>query len=402
MTVFLCLLVVLMFALIPARLVRANLRAYRPPPEPVPDSGEAAPRVSVLIPARNEESSIGVAISAVLANRGVELEVLVLDDRSDDATAEVVGSIAQADARVRLIRGPELPPGWCGKQHACCVLAGQARFPLLVFLDADVRLAPEALARIAAFLEESGCDLASGFPRQETVGLLEKLVIPLMHFILLGFLPLERMRRSGDPTYAAGCGQLFVTTRAAYDRSGGHATIRRSLHDGIKLPRAYRLAGLHTDLFDATELAVCRMYRSAGEVWRGLAKNAGEALAAPRMIVPMTLILLGGQVVPFAILAAELTIGPSRWRSEVLFGAFAAAVASGYSRWALAFRFGQSRLGALLHPVGIVVLVAIQWYAWARDISGRPSSWKGRLYRGPGALDLDLELERSGWESPAP
>ncbi len=385
MTVFLCLLVAL--ALIPARLVRANLRAYRPPPEPSPD--QPPPRISVLIPARNEESAIGAAIAAVLASRGVELEVLVLDDRSEDATAEVVGVIARSDWRVRLIRGPELPPGWCGKQHACWVLAGQASHPLLVFLDADVRLAPDALARMAAFLEASGSDLASGFPRQETLGLLEKLVIPLMHFILLGFLPIDRMRRSGDPTFAAGCGQLFITTRAAYHRSGGHASIRGSLHDGIKLPRAYRLAGLHTDLFDATELASCRMYRSAGEVWRGLAKNAGEALAAPRMIVPMTLILLGGQVVPFAILAAELAVGPFRWDPAMLAGASAAAAASWYSRWALAFRFSQSRLGALLHPVGIVVLVAIQWYAWARDLSGRPSSWKGRLYRAPGALDLD-------------
>ncbi|MHB1561089.1 MAG: glycosyltransferase family 2 protein [Isosphaeraceae bacterium] len=385
MTVFLCLLVA--FALIPARLVRANLRAYRPPPEPSP--GRPAPRISVLIPARNEESSIGAAVSAVLASRDVELEVLVLDDRSEDATAEVVGAIAQADSRVRLIRGPELPPGWCGKQHACWVLAGQASHPLLVFLDADVRLAPDALVRMAAFLDASGSDLASGFPRQETVGLLEKLVIPLMHFILLGFLPIRRMRRSSDPTFAAGCGQLFITTHEAYRRSGGHTSIRGSLHDGIKLPRAYRLAGLHTDLFDATDLAACRMYRSAGEVWRGLAKNAGEALAAPRMIVPMTVILLGGQVVPFVVLAAELAAGPARWNLAMLAGALAAAAASWYSRWMLAFRFGQSRLGAFLHPVGIVVLVAIQWYAWARDLSGQPSSWKGRLYRAPGALDLD-------------
>lgn len=387
MTVFLGLLVAL--SLIPARLVRANLRAYRPPPEPL--AGKPSPRVSVLIPARNEAAAIASAVAAVLASRDVDLEVLVLDDRSEDATAEVVEAIARADERVRLIRGPELPPGWCGKQHACWVLAGQASHPLLVFLDADVRLAPDALARMAAFVEASGSDLASGFPRQETVGLLEKLVIPLMHFILLGFLPVDRMRRSGDPTFAAGCGQLFITTAEAYRRSGGHATIRGSLHDGIKLPRAYRLAGLHTDLFDATGLAACRMYRSAGEVWRGLARNAGEALASSRMIVPMTLVLLGGQVVPFAVLGVELAAGPARWDLAMLVGALAASAASWYSRWALAFRFGQSRLGAFLHPVGIVVLVAIQWYAWARDLSGRPSSWKGRLYRAPGALDLDLD-----------
>ena len=97
---------------------------------------------------------------------------------------------------------------------------------------------------------------------------------------------------------------------SAYDRSGGHAAIRATLHDGIKLPRAFRAPGFKTDLFDATDLAACRMYRTAGEVWLGLAKNAGEALAAPAMIVPMTPILLGGQVLPVILLALALSSWP--------------------------------------------------------------------------------------------
>ena len=141
---------------------------------------------------------------------------------------------------------------------------------------------------MAAFVETTGADLASGIPHQETVSLLEKLVIPLIHFILLGFLPIRRMRRSRRPSFAAGCGQLFIARAEAYHRCGGHAAIRDTLHDGIKLPRAFRAAGFKTDLFDATDLATCRMYRTAREVWLGLAKNAGEALAAPAMIVPMT------------------------------------------------------------------------------------------------------------------
>jgi len=84
------------------------------------------------------------------------------------------------------------------------------------------------------------------------------------------------MRRSQHPAYAAGCGQLFLARRSAYEAVGGHAVIRASLHDGITLPRAFRAAGFWTDLCDMTEIATCRMYRSAGEVWRGLAKNATE------------------------------------------------------------------------------------------------------------------------------
>jgi hypothetical protein len=368
----------LALAVLPAYLFWRNLRILLPPPAPI--EGGKRPSVSVLIPARNEEDAIGPAVSAVLASRGVDCEVLVLDDRSEDDTAAVVGAMADRDDRVRLINGPELPAGWCGKQHACWVLAQEATHPRLVFLDADVCLSPDALARMAAYLGVTGADLASGFPRQETIGFLEKLVIPLIHFILLGFLPIHRMRRSTYPGFAAGCGQLFITSRDAYERSGGHAAIRSTLHDGLKLPRAYRLAGLRTDLFDATDLAACRMYRTAGALWNGLAKNAGEALASPGLIVPMSTILIGGQVLPTVLLAAGLAAIPRPWPWWAIGLSALAVAASYYPRLAAVRRFRQSLLGALLHPLGILVLLTIQWYAFARNLAGRPATWKGRPY----------------------
>jgi hypothetical protein len=371
----------LLLALVPARLFAKNLRLYAPPPSP--GAGRMPPSCSVLIPARNEERAIGPAVAAALASEGVQLEVIVLDDHSEDRTAEVVGRLARADGRVRLVAAPELPPGWCGKQHACWVLSGLVRYPYLVFLDADVRIAPDALARMVAFLEQSGADLASGIPRQETVGLLEKLLIPLIHFILLGFLPLWRMRRSRRTGFAAGCGQLFIARREGYDSSGGHSAIRESLHDGIKLPRAFRAAGLRTDLFDATGIASCRMYRSAGAVWRGLAKNAGEALAAPALIVPMTACLLLGQVLPPVLVLLGLCSWPRPWPSWQIVLAVLATAAAYVPRLLAARRFRQSWLGALLHPLGILLLLAIQWHAFLRKLLGRPSTWKGRPYPTP-------------------
>jgi hypothetical protein len=384
-------LVSLLMALVPALMVRDNLRVFRAP-KVLP--GRGTPQaVSVLIPARDEENTIEASVSAALAGEGVEVEVLVLDDRSRDATAEIVQAMARSDRRVRLVSGQVLPPGWCGKQHACWTLAREARHHLLVFIDADVRLEPDALARMAWFLDESGADLASGFPRQETIGLLEKLVIPLMHFILLGFLPIARMRRSRDPIFAAGCGQLIITRREAYARAGGHSAIRGSLHDGVKLPRAYRRAGLRTDVFDATDLAVCRMYHTAGAVWSGLAKNAGEGLATPRLLLPVTGILLAGQVFPVLFIAAGLAAIPVPWGSEALVFSSGAMMASYYSRWMTTIRFRQSWLGAMLHPLGVLILVMIQWYAFARNLAGRPSAWKGRLYPPRPAI------EPSRWES---
>lgn len=358
----------------PARIYRRNLSVYLPPP--APDPAGPLPRVSVLIPARNEVGSIEGAVTSALESVGVELEVLVLDDHSDDATPAIVRALAERDARVRLLEGPELPDGWCGKQYACWTLARNARCERLLFLDADVRLAPDGLARLETFLRESGADLVSGIPFQETRSPLEQAVIPLIHVLLLGFLPLERMRASRDRAYGAGCGQLLLARRTSYDRAGGHAAIRDSLHDGITLPRAFRAAGLATDVCDATTVARCRMYRSAGALWHGLAKNAGEGFGSPRLIVPATLVLLFGQVLPPLLLALSLPYGPLAWLP-----AAAATACSYFPRAVGVVRFGQPCLGALLHPFGVLVLLAIQWSAAAGRLAGRPRGWKGRTYR---------------------
>lgn len=368
------LIVCLALALVPAAVFAANLRAYRP----LPPAGDGPiPPISVLIPARDEEAGIGEALASILAGPS-PLEVVVLDDDSEDGTAEVVRSIAARDDRVRLVSGEGPPPGWNGKQHACWRLAHEARHDLFVFLDADVRLAPDALPRVARFMADSGADLASGIPRQVTASPMERLIIPLIHFVMLGFMPISSMRRTRIPSLSAGCGQLFVARREGYFEAGGHEAIRASRHDGIKLPRAFRAAGLRVDLFDATDAASCRMYRSAGEVWRGLSKNAGEGLAAPRLIGPMSAILLGGQVAPFVLTAAAALGGPRPWTTAEVALVAAALVAAWLPRLVAAARYRQSWAGAALHPIGVTLLVLLQWNALARDLLGRPSTWKGR------------------------
>ena len=379
----------LVFAAFPAGLFVLNLLVYRPlppgrrpqeahsgsPQEKValPSSGRHG--VSVLIPARNEERNIRTTLDAVLTNRDCNFEVIVLDDHSTDCTADIVNEVAARDPRLRLEGAPPLPAGWCGKQHACHVLAKLAYNPLLVFIDADVRLAPDALARMASFMEQTDAALASGVPRQELGTFSERLLIPLIHFILLGFLPMHAMRRTRWPSMSAGCGQLFIARREAYERCGGHAILRDSLHDGIKLPRLFRRAGFATDLFDATDLATCHMYHTNLDTWRGLGKNATEGLAAPVTILPMTILLFCGQVLPFILLG----FAPILSASALALAAVAAALA--YLPRLLAARlFRQPLGGALLHPLGVGALLVIQWHALVSRLAGRPSLWKGRRY----------------------
>ncbi len=374
----------LILAAIPAGLSLMNLVLYRrAPPMTLPEEGAVRPGVSVLIPARDEELSIRVAVERALDSRGVDLEVVVMDDGSRDRTAAIVREIAIRDPRVRLVAAPSLPAGWCGKQHACQRAADVARHSYLTFIDADVELAPDALERLCAVLDHRRLDLVSGVPRQRTGSAMERLVVPLIHFVLLGFLPMMGMRWSSRPAFAAGCGQLFMTRCDAYGAMGGHGAIRDSRHDGLRLPRAFREAGLQTDLVDATDLAACRMYRSAGDVWNGFAKNADEGMASTTAIVPWTLLLLGGQVLPallvLGLLFERMIGGVGMPDGKVLAAASVACILGWGTRGVLTVRFRQSWLGAVFHPVGIALVVAIQWWSLAVRLRGRAVAWKGRV-----------------------
>ncbi|CAN5590146.1 glycosyltransferase [soil metagenome] len=377
-----------LFALVPAAIYFANAFEFR-----VPSATTDHFAISVLIPARNEEMSIAACVESLLSSLQVELEVIVLDDASTDRTAEIARGIVTRDSRVRLEKAPPLPEGWSGKQHACFSLSKLATKPLLCYLDADVRLTPDALCRMATFQQQSGAALVSGFPRQETGTILERLLIPLIHFVLLSYLPLRVMRGTSNSRFGAGCGQLFVTTREAYERVGGHEAVKASFHDGVKLPRAYREHGLRTDICDATPLATCRMYRSGHEVWNGLAKNAREGLGGPVGLWVWTAILLIGQVMPFLLYCEVVDkffwtdfnrfyFGIDVWKSWQF---CIAAVLPPFVctsilavRLHAAWRFRQSFLSAFLHPLGILLLLGVQWYAAIRTWIGQPIGWKGR------------------------
>lgn len=365
----------LAFALISTICYVLNHFAFRTAPRLSASDGEG-PSVSVLIPARDEAPGIRQTLKAVLANRDVDLEVLVLDDQSQDGTALIVAEMAQ-DARVRLLHGQTLPVGWCGKQYACHQLSQHAKHDQLLFIDADVRLAPDAIRRCLAARESSGADLLSGFPRQVVGSLGEALLIPLVHIILLTYLPFRAMRKTRKPSASAGCGQLFLTSREAYVQSGGHAAIRSSMHDGVTLPRAYRRAGRSTDIFDAGDLATCRMYRGWRETVQGLLKNAHEGIASGRLIVPATSLMVMGYLAP-TLLAVHQLVHPHSPRT--LTTALLAAGISYVPRVMAAVRFDRAWLATGLFPVSILLFVGLQWLAFVKASCGSKATWRGRAY----------------------
>lgn len=361
----------LLLAALPAGMFLANLPLFRLRSD---DDRACGRSVSVLIPARDEEQGIESCLRAALASQQVEVEVVVLDDHSSDRTAERVQAWAAKDARVRYVAGKPLPSGWNGKQFACSQLAESAACDRWLFIDADVRLQPDALHRLSSYQDREHVDLLSAFPFQETGSWLEKWLVPMMHVILLGYLPLQRMRQSKEEAYAAGCGQMFLTTPSAYRAAGGHAAIKDSRHDGLKLPRAYRRAGLTTDVIDGTELASCRMYHSAAQVVQGVLKNAHEGIANPRLIVPFSILLLGSAVLPLVVLVVAITFDHG-WAALL---ALAGVLLGHFPRLLAAIRFRQSYQGVWFHSAATLLFVVLQWIAWWMHRSGRTVAWRGR------------------------
>lgn len=371
-------------ALISFGVYLANVRIY----QPAQKFGEADTRsVSVLIPARDEEDKIERVLNSVLASTDVDLELIVLDDHSEDRTAAIVESVRQHDDRVRLVSGERLPAGWCGKQYACWQLAQAARHELMLFIDADVQLAPTAISLAANELIQRDVSLLSGVPRQITSGFSDGLLIPLIHFILLSYLPQWINRERNDPALAAGCGQFFLTTKRAYEQTGGHSVIKASMHDGLNLPKSYRQAGESTDLIDLTDLVSCRMYERSSDVWSGLAKNAVEGIAAPSRIVPFSALLLGGHVAPMILLGVGIATD-----AVVLTSIAAVALALSYVvRLNAVRRFRQPVWSALLHPLGVAAFVGLQWFALGRHLLGHRPTWRGRGVASPIAVSNPLE-----------
>ena len=367
---------VISLAVLSAVMISLNWPFLRKTPKKRLPLNSQTESVSVLIPARNEAENIAQALDCVLANQGVELEVIVLDDDSTDTTAEIIQNYATQDNRVHYIKAPALPAGFNGKQHACAVLATQAQYPWLLFIDADVHITADAIVRTVIYAKQHNQQLVSGFPKQKTTTWLEKIFIPLMHFLFMGYLPLIGMKLTKMAGFGAGCGQFLFFDRQAYETTGGHQAIIQCMHDGLALPRLFRKQGYRTDVADITDICECHMYDNWQDLWNGFSKNATEGMAKPIALPIWTLLLFGGHVLPYILLPVSL-IGSL----PVLSFVSGLAIFICYvQRLTLAIRFQHALSSILWHPVAILLLLVIQWVALFNAYQGKSASWRDRAY----------------------
>ncbi|MFW3170706.1 glycosyltransferase [Geodermatophilus sp. CPCC 206100] len=349
-----------------------NVALLRRPPERPPPVRRP---VTVVLPVRDEEAQVGGCLTAVLAQEGVpDLRVVVVDDGSTDGTAAVVRAVR--DPRVRLVTADRPPAGWLGKPHACAagVAAAGGDDGVLVFVDADVRLFPDAVAGAVAVLESAGLDLVSPWPRPLTGTLAERVVQPLGPWLWVTTLPVRLAERSPRPSLTAANGQFLVVTRAAYDAAGGHAAVRGEVIEDVALARAVKRAGGRAVPVDGSRLAACRMY----DGWPALRAGYAKSLWASVGGSPAAGVAVAAGLTAVWVFPALAALGGSR--------AGLAGYAAGVASRAISAAATGSRVwpDSLAHPLSVLLFDVLLGTSLAGRRRGT-LTWRGRPVGGVAA-----------------
>ncbi|MFD2670376.1 glycosyltransferase [Marinicrinis sediminis] len=335
------------------------------------------PLISVLIPARNEARNIAACIQAVQHQHYRNIEIIVLDDQSEDQTPAILEQLKREESRLQVLSGRPRPRGWAGKVYACHQLSKQARGRYLLFLDADARLENDAVARALLAAEQQQIGLITGFPKQVTRTWAERLVVPFMMFSILCHLPLKLVRGSSDPKFVAAHGGFMFFHRDVYDHIGGHEAIASSLVDDMDLARRVKQGGHSVLLADLTSICSMRMYTSFHEVWMGYQKNmyllfGGNSFLLAAMMIGYSWLYVLSPVVMLCSLAT------GHWQAgilaalNVLLGIFIKAI--------IDRRNSIPWIVSCFLPVSVVLVCAIGLSSWLKAKSGKGYTWKGRVY----------------------
>ncbi|MBN2798143.1 MAG: glycosyltransferase [Deltaproteobacteria bacterium] len=375
MTVFLAIWMGLVALLWGAILLRARREVGDNPFRVGVDGPACAPelRVSVVVPARNEVRNIEGVVRSVLAQDHQELELVVLDAGSTDGTLEVLRAIR--DPRLVVVEGggEPLPEGWLGKPWACQRAAQRATGDWLLFVDADVRLAPEAVSRAVAYAQRAELGLMSGLGTVVNFTLAERVLQPAVTGLIIAGNDLREVNDPSRRDKALANGQFMLFSREGYLALGGHEAVRANVLDDVGMALAAKAAGVPFHLVFMRELFSVRMYESGAEVWAGWRKNlfAGVGRSWPRLLA-VELGLLAFVVGPYAVLLSGLV--------EPLWGALAlpAVLLIQGTRWVLDGVFHLNRwTGLWSHAVGYALVMVLMVDSAVSSVTGT-AKWKGR------------------------
>jgi chlorobactene glucosyltransferase len=323
------------------------------------------PFVSILIPARNEASIIELTIRNILSQTFSNFELIILDDNSEDNTAEIVSGFL--DPRLKLLNGESLPENWIGKPWACWQLAQAAKGEFLIFTDADVQWQAPALESIVAELEASQVAMLTVWPSQITKTWPERLTVPLIALVILAYLPIVMVHHSPFSLFAAANGQCMAWKREVYFRLTGHQLVAKNVLDDVRMARAAKAAGFRIRSLDGNQQIATRMYQDWTTVRDGFAKNILAGYGNVPALLAATVLHIVVFLVPYLLL---FTPEYQLWAAMlILMGISLRAVSAWFSH--------QRVLDSLFMPISVLLMtvIALQSIYW--HFTGT-AVWKGR------------------------
>jgi hypothetical protein len=400
---------VFVLALVARALVETEVARRRRACVPVVPSdsvhGDETPPVSVLIPARNEADAIASTLASVCAQRGLSLEITVVDDGSTDGTAGRARAALAHEPHARVVRTPPLPRGWTGKTHALEQGFARARGEWVLMLDADVSLASDAIARALAYAERHDLDALSLSPSQASSTLAVDAVQVAAYRLLDRRFPFSDTSRPGSPV-AAASGAFFLVRRAALERIGGFASMRSAIVEDVALARALKSRGCRVAFLPAKDLVRVRTYVSLGEQAEGWTRVLAPLLTATarggglarEVALEMARAVASALALPLGVASVVATLMDlralgARVHATPVGGVGALLLATGHAFMAaliatlLIARAARAAIPVrvqLFEPFGSTMLAVLLIRSAFYHRSARGVTWKGRVYASAG------------------
>jgi chlorobactene glucosyltransferase len=354
----------------------ANLWIFKKPQASIIPNDQL-PFISVLVPARNEEENVEACIRSLLNQNYPRFEVIALDDNSEDSTYDILCKLRDQDYRLRVLVGSLLPEGWCGKPHACWQMANAATGEYLLFTDADCIFAPDALLFAVGGLASSNSDVVSFMPDYLAASFWEKLVIPLLVYIPIAFLPMGFVRGTRWPVFAGANGAFIFLSHDTYFDLGGHRAIRAELTEDVKFSQLVKHQGRTISYLDGKNVYKVRMYTSLSGIWNGFTRNLMPAFSNIWTCLLAMFIVLNTFILP-PILAV---IGYCLQKSWAILFAMTYLTTVALRLLIAIVLDRDSIVYAFLNPLSWIVAFGIACGSIWRNYKGT-AEWKGRLYKG--------------------
>lgn len=337
------------------------------------------PLVSILIPARNEEKNIGRCLRSLIKQDYSNIEILVLDDNSDDATGIIAGRWSKKDSRIKSLRGEPLLQGWKGKSYACHQLSRHAKGEYLIFTDADTLHFPDSVSSSIAALLSNNLDALSVFPKQIMVTIHERMVVVFINLAVMAFMPLILIRRSKSPKFSIANGQFMLFKRKTYDSIGGHENIKKDIVEDVAISKQIKEYGFKFMVFDGRSNIYCRMYNGFREVVRGFSKfifaSMNYSIARLAAVISLILILF---LVPLILFSAGFCI--IRWPFIINANLLIQISIIFIIRIVMTFRFRSRIFDIILHPLSMFYITVLSVNSVYQAKYGKGIYWKDRIY----------------------